>query len=69
MLPALLNRRSLGTEVPTIDKYLIAILYKLGYHLCLMPITQIAKPTETDFEQSMLSIFDNKKATNLIQNL
>jgi len=31
MLPALLNRRSLGTEVPTIDKYLIAILYKLGY--------------------------------------
>jgi len=32
-------------------------------------ITQIAKPAETDFEQNMLSMFDNKKATNLTQSL
>jgi len=31
--------------------------------------TQITKPADTDFEQSMLSMFDNKKATNLTQNL
>jgi len=31
--------------------------------------SQIAKPAETDFEQSMLSMFDNKKATNLTQSL
>jgi len=30
---------------------------------------QIAKPAETDFEQSMLSMFDNKKATNFTQSL
>jgi len=30
---------------------------------------QIAKPAETDFEQNMLSMFDNKKATNLTQCL
>jgi len=31
--------------------------------------SQIAKPAETNFEQSMLSMFDNKKATNLTQSL
>jgi len=35
----------------------------------LLEGTQIAKPAETDFEQSMLSMFDNKKATNLTQSL
>jgi len=32
-------------------------------------LTQIAKLAETDFEQSMLSMFDNKKAINLTQSL
>jgi len=29
----------------------------------------MAKPPETDFEHSMLLMFDNKTATNLTQNL
>jgi len=32
-------------------------------------ITLIAKPMETDFEQSLLIIFDCRKATNCAQNL
>jgi len=32
-------------------------------------LSQIAKPTETDFEQSMLPIFDSRKATNFTQSL
>jgi len=34
-----------------------------------MGVTQIAKPAETDFEQSMVTMIDNKKATNLTQSL
>jgi len=32
-------------------------------------IAHIVKPTKTDFEQSMLSIFDDKKVRNFTQNL
>jgi len=32
-------------------------------------ISQIAKPAETDFEQSILSIFDDRKATNFTQSI
>jgi len=32
-------------------------------------ITLIAKPVETDFEQSLLTIFDYRKATNCAQSL
>jgi len=63
------DRRSSSADSLIHSDSVNRILLSKRIQTVLIVASQIAKSAETDFEQSMLSMFDNKKGTNLKQSL